>query len=361
MTPSLAVRASAPRSASGVPAGERRRQLRARVPQGARGDRRPRGQVGRVDARVRRDARQGEVASIQRAGAFEQLANGARELQEFGQPELPGSPGRIAFQHQLGRRGGAHAGGPDRREAVEQREFDLGRAGGSAGRGHGERVERGQPEYAEVGRGEGHRAARRGVAGAHEHAAGRAEDAARPGLERRLDPGADLRRVGRPAGGRRGRVGEHEQPVGDRRAGARRAHDLDVGRRGVAARERVDRRSRSLRVALHELVNALGDEQVRERVDGVVERAQLGVDRLALRAGERRQPGGDAPERDRRVVPARGADARAPAAAEAEPVGDVARPQRLRLRAARGRADRPAGRGRRRQRRRPSRPRRADR
>ena len=130
----------------------------------------------------------------------------------------------------------------------------------------------------------------------------------RPRLERRLDLGAHLRRVGRPASGRRGRVGEHEQPVGDRGAGARRAHDLDVGRLGVAARERVDRRARALRVALHELVDALGDEQVGERVDGVVERAQLGVDRLALRAGERRQPGGDAPERDRRVVPARGAE-----------------------------------------------------
>ena len=116
----------------------------------------------------------------------------------------------------------------------------------------------------------------------------------------------------------------------DRGAGARRAHDLDVGRLGVAARERVDRRARALRVALHELVDALGDEQVGERVDGVVERAQLGVDRLALRAGERGQPGGGAAERDRRVVPARGGDARAPAAAQAEPVGDVARPQRLR-------------------------------
>ena len=83
--------------------------------------------------------------------------------------------------------------------------------------------------------------------------------------------------------------------MGDCGAGARRAHDLDVGRLGVAARQRVDRRSRALRVALHELVDALGDEQVGERVDGVVERAQLGVDRLALRAGERGQPGGGVP------------------------------------------------------------------
>ena len=103
----------------------------------------------------------------------------------------------------------------------------------------------------------------------------------RPRLERGLDLGADLRRVGRPAGGRRGRVGEHEQPVRDRGARARRAHDLDVGRLRVAARERVDGRARALRVALHELVDALGDEQVGERVDGVVER----------RAARRRSPG----------------------------------------------------------------------
>ena len=113
---------------------------------------------------------------------------------------------------------------------------------------------------------------------------------------------------------------------------------------GVAARERVDRRARALRVALHDLVDALGDEQVGERVDGVVERAQLGVDRLALRAGERAGRPALA-ERDRRVVPAR--RRRRPRAS-----GGAARARRRRCspaapptRAARVRAARPAGRG----------------
>lgn len=87
------------------------------------------------------------------------------------------------------------------------------------------------------------------------------------------------------------------------------------------------RSSGALRVALHELVGALGEQQIAERVHGVVERPQLGDDRLTLRARECRQAGGA--ERDRAVVPARLSDARAPATAQPEPIGDVIRAQRL--------------------------------
>ena len=69
-----------------------------------------------------------------------------------------------------------------------------------------------------------------------------------------------------------------------RRPGPRRLGEVELRRLDLAVRDRVDARRRARRVAAHELEDALGGERVAERVHGLVERGQLGLELRAVAA-----------------------------------------------------------------------------
>ena len=151
VTPSLAARASAARSAAAC---------RRRAPPPA-ACARPAARAVAIAARAARSAAS-MPGSVVRPGSARSRASSGRapssssrtaraSSRNSASPSWSRRPRRVALQHQL-RRASAHAAAA-RGEAVEQRLLDLRRARGPAGRRHGERVERGQPEHAEVGRG----------------------------------------------------------------------------------------------------------------------------------------------------------------------------------------------------------------
>ena len=88
--------------------------------------------------------------------------------------------------------------------------------------------------------------------------------------------------------------------------GARRAHDVELGRRRLAGGDRVERTRRARRVALHRLVHALGEQRVAHRVDGVVERHQRVLQRVSRLASAAASSGfiGAVAEEQRRSEPA---------------------------------------------------------
>ena len=234
-------------------------------------------------------------------------------------------PGRAPARASTSASAGTPAGGL-RRKWSSEAQLELRRSGRRRRDGRGAHVERGQPQDAQVGLGR-FLVPGPAVAGASVHAVrgGRAGARTTPRAPARAVRRSCVPSVGQPVGGRPARVEQHEQAVRHADPGARRPDELRLGRRRLAARERVDRGSCAQRVALHELVDALGGQEVAERVDGVVERAQLGVDRLLLGRSERRQADLRVAERDRARVPAPVLRAGPPATAEREPVDDVVR------------------------------------
>ena len=311
MTPSFAARASAALSASGVPPASAAESLvrasaSAPVAMAARAARSaasiPGSVVGPGSARSRASSGRAPASSSRTARASSR--NSASE-------SCVRRPRGVAVRSRARRRGGR-----------SQRLLDLRRAGGRRP-ASGERVERRELEHAQVGVWTSPSGAR----GARTRR-GRAEQAAPPTPRARARPSRApaWRRWASPC--RRAASASTSRRCVTRGAGARRAHDLDLGRRDVAARERVDGGAGAQRVALHELVDALGHEHVAERVDGVVERRAARPSTAWPSGAQRRQ---------RRWLPngivvssqtVRG-DARAPAPAQPEPVGDVARAHRL--------------------------------
>ncbi|HWU90878.1 MAG TPA: hypothetical protein VN253_26615 [Kofleriaceae bacterium] len=110
-----------------------------------------------------------------------------------------------------------------------------------------------------------------------------AEQRGAPGLERRF--GCGPRRGGPP---HRARVGGHQREHAMRQADAadRNVDDAELGRRWCTLRECVEHTARATGVALRQLMHALGNEQIADRVEHVVE---LGEDRAE---GQRRSRAG---------------------------------------------------------------------
>ncbi len=75
--------------------------------------------------------------------------------------------------------------------------------------------------------------------------------------------------------------------MGNADAGARRSHDGWLGRGHGRAGEAVDRRRGAHWIAGDHLMNALGDGQVRGRVESIGGRAEHAIERLAVGARER--------------------------------------------------------------------------
>jgi hypothetical protein len=310
--------------------GRRDLQRSLRVLQSLDGGGRTAGQVGGVHAGVGHLAGQRQVARVQRTGAHEQLPQLARHLHQLGQAEDVGAPGRVARELEDDVGVVRHSAGPVAREVVEEAQLELGRSGRRRRDRRRADVQRGQSKDSQV-RLAGRLVARPGVASADTHSCRRPEQPRGPGFERRLESCPQLRLVRGPAL-RRGsvRIEQHEQAMRDADSGPRRPGNLRLGRRRLATRQGVDRGPGPHGIALDEVVDALGGQQVAERVDGVVDRAQLGVDRLLLGATQRGQSDLRVAERDRARIPAPVLRPCAPAPAQGQPVHDVVGPHGLR-------------------------------
>jgi hypothetical protein len=124
---------------------------------------------------------------------------------------------------------------------------------------------------------------------------------------------------GQVGGGRRSE--QDPDAMHDAGAALRRPRHLRVWNR-AAAGERRERRRGALGLALDRLVHRLGEEQVRDRVDIVIERGEHRRDRGVMGPRDERQ--GRRPRQGREVEPGeRGSDGQA--------VGDVARRDALPL------------------------------
>jgi hypothetical protein len=74
--------------------------------------------------------------------------------------------------------------------------------------------------------------------------------------------------------------------MGDGDARARGADDLHLGRRRIAPGNGVHRGTGAQRIALHQVMGALGEYEVAHGVDGVVEPPKLLVDRHLIGGGK---------------------------------------------------------------------------
>ena len=207
------------------------------------------GQLGEVDARIGR-ARRGEVASVTRPGAREDLTQGSghdehlRPAHHVGTPLL-GAPRRQPRNGVLG-----HAGGALAVHRVQQPVGDVAVVAG----GPVDDVECAQPELGERPLAHRRCGLRVGVrpldTGAHRPGIGQA--AAQPALEDGL--GRRARRPGTRIGGpavvgarRQHRRAQHRDALGERRSRARCPRHVELGRQ-VELRDRVGRSRRALRI-----------------------------------------------------------------------------------------------------------------
>ena len=284
-----------------------RRQRVDRPPQRLLGGVRARLHVLRVGRRRHLAGGRRQVARIDAACCEGQRAERPQQLEELVEREVGARQRRRPLAEQADVRPGGHGGRRRAQDLVlEQRAQVVAEV-------EGVHVRARQEAQAQVGAGEQDGALAVVELGAEAHVAQVAEHLRQPLVERRLGRPARLPRAG---GGRRGRPAQqHGQPVGELRAGARRLGDLQLGRLDLAVGDGVDGRGGARRVAAHELEDALRGERVGERVDDLVEAAELALE-VAPRPGRDagRQAEGDPGERQR---------PRPEALHELQPVGDT--------------------------------------
>jgi len=104
-----------------------------------------------------------------------------------------------------------------------------------------------------------------------------AEQRADPGVQARLDLGAEIGPDAVPTGGEVNLLHHQHDALGVHHAGARRAHDLGIGRARLAI-ERGQCRAGALVVALDGLEDALGRHNVADRIDQVLQPPEFQLD-----------------------------------------------------------------------------------
>ena len=226
-----------------------------------------------------------EVPRIEWASGGDQLARGARRLQKRSEADVLGGPvcATLVQDADADVRRALRGTVPDHvvRDEVRQRRART----DAILRRQIDDVQRGEEEGAQAPREVRDRLPGLRVEIRHieTHAGWIGKHCREPGVQRRLRRRSLLEGVGFPRDRRRGSAREqHRDAVRVGGAAARRAHHLRLGRRRLAARDRVQRGAGAQLVPLNELMHALSREEIADGIDRRRERIELPDDRRAV-------------------------------------------------------------------------------